>query len=49
MGRPEVANKAEQAIRDRLATGEGVLKVAKTLGVGVSTAQRAKAAMAKAG
>jgi DNA invertase Pin-like site-specific DNA recombinase len=43
LGRPMVATKTEQAIRDRLATGEGMLKVAKALRVGVSTVQRVKA------
>ena len=41
--RPRVARKVENAIRTRLARGEGILKVAKGLGVGVSTAQRIKA------
>ena len=36
--RPEVEN----AIRTRLARGEGILNVAKGLGVGVSTVQRIK-------
>jgi len=37
-----VARKVENAIRTRLARGEGILKVAKGLGVGVSTVQRIK-------
>jgi DNA invertase Pin-like site-specific DNA recombinase len=37
LGRPKVARKVENAIRTRLARGEGILKVAKGLGVGVST------------
>jgi DNA invertase Pin-like site-specific DNA recombinase len=45
LGRPMVAGKTERAIRDRLATGAGILKVARALGVGVSTVQRIKAAM----
>jgi DNA invertase Pin-like site-specific DNA recombinase len=45
LGRPPVATKTEQAIRDRLAVGEGMLKVAKALGVGVSTVQRVRAGM----
>jgi DNA invertase Pin-like site-specific DNA recombinase len=45
LGRPPVAAKTERAIRDRLATGAGILKVAKELGVGVSTVSRVKAAM----
>ena len=46
LGRPPVTAKTEQAIRERLATGTGMLKVAKALGVGVSTVQRVKVAMA---
>jgi DNA invertase Pin-like site-specific DNA recombinase len=42
LGRPRVARKVENAIRTRLARGEGILKVAKGLGVGVSTVQRVK-------
>jgi DNA invertase Pin-like site-specific DNA recombinase len=42
LGRPKVARKVETAIRTRLARGEGILKVAKGLGVGVSTVQRIK-------
>jgi DNA invertase Pin-like site-specific DNA recombinase len=42
LGRPKVGRKVENAIRTRLAAGEGVLKVAKGLGVGVSTVQRIK-------
>jgi DNA invertase Pin-like site-specific DNA recombinase len=42
LGRPKVARKVENAIRTRLARGEGILKVAKGLGVGVSTVQRIK-------
>ena len=45
LGRPPVATKTEQAIRDRLVVGEGMLKVAKALGVGVSTVQRVRAGM----
>ena len=43
LGRPKVKAKVEDAIRARLAAGEGILKVAKGLGVGVSTVQRVKA------
>jgi hypothetical protein len=38
-----VSKKVEGAIRERLAAGEGMLKVAETLGVGVGTVQRVKA------
>ena len=44
LGRPKVAGKVERAIKERLAAGAGILKVAKALGVGVSTVQRIKAA-----
>src|SRR5206468_8022835 len=43
LGRPRVGTTVEDAIRARLATGEGVLKVAKRLGIGTSTVQRDKA------
>jgi DNA invertase Pin-like site-specific DNA recombinase len=46
LGRPPVAAKTEQAIKGRLASGEGMLKVAKAIGVGVSTVQRIKREMA---
>ncbi len=45
LGRPKVARKVEDAIRERLGAGQGVLKVAKALGVGTGTVQRVKAAM----
>lgn len=45
IGRPKVGDGVEAAIRDALATGAGVLKVAKALGVGTGTVQRVKAAM----
>jgi DNA invertase Pin-like site-specific DNA recombinase len=45
LGRPRVGNKKEDAIRARLTAGDGMLKVAKALGVGVSTVQRVKAEM----
>ena len=46
LGRPRVGNKTEAAIRARLATREGMLKVARVLGVGTGTVQRIKAEMA---
>jgi DNA invertase Pin-like site-specific DNA recombinase len=46
-GRPKVKAEVEAAIRARLATGDGVLKVAKGLGVGVSTVHRVRAEMAE--
>jgi DNA invertase Pin-like site-specific DNA recombinase len=47
-GRPKIPASIEQAIRDRLVTGEGVLKVAKGLGIGTGTVQRVKAGLAVA-
>lgn len=46
LGRPRIAIKIEAAIRGRLASGEGVKKVARTIGVGNGTVSRIKAAMA---
>ena len=46
IGRPKVDGDKESAIRQQLATGTGILKVAKGLGVGVSTVQRIKALLA---
>lgn len=46
LGRPRTPAKTEEAVRDRLLTGAGILKVAKELGVGVSVVQRVKAGMA---
>ncbi len=46
LGRPKVERKVEAAIRERLAAGTGILKVARGLGVGVSTVQWVKAEMA---
>jgi DNA invertase Pin-like site-specific DNA recombinase len=46
LGRPPVSTKIERAIREQLATGAGILKVAKALGVGVGTVSRVKSQMA---
>jgi DNA invertase Pin-like site-specific DNA recombinase len=46
IGRPKVSGATEAAIRAHLAAGAGILKVAKELGVGTSTVQRIKSAMA---
>ena len=46
LGRPSVPAKVERAIRQRLQAGEGMLKVAKAVGVGTSVVQRLKAEMA---
>ena len=48
LGRPKVSRDVEKAIRKRLEAGEGMLKVAKAEGCGVSTVQRVKAAMVSA-
>jgi DNA invertase Pin-like site-specific DNA recombinase len=45
LGRPKVAKKVEDAIRARLSAGDGMLKVSKALGVGVSTVMRVRRAM----
>jgi DNA invertase Pin-like site-specific DNA recombinase len=45
LGRPKVSGKVEAAIRAKLASGQGMLKVAKTLGVGVSTVVRIRREM----
>ena len=42
LGRPKVAGSMEAAIREQLAEGVGIGKVARTLGVGVSTVQRVR-------
>jgi DNA invertase Pin-like site-specific DNA recombinase len=45
LGRPRVSGKIEAAIQARLASGEGMVKVAKTLRVGVSTVVRVQREM----
>jgi DNA invertase Pin-like site-specific DNA recombinase len=45
LGRPKVSAKVESAIRARLAAGDGMLKIAKTLRVGSSVVQRVKAGL----
>lgn len=49
LGRPPVPAATEKAIRDQLRSGAGILKVARTLGVGSSTVQRVKRGMADQG
>lgn len=44
LGRPRIPAETEQAIRDELAKKTGVVKIAKSLGVGVSTVARIKKA-----
>lgn len=46
IGRPKVGADVEAAIAARLAAGQGMLKVAKALGVGSGTVQRVKAGTA---
>lgn len=46
LGRPRTSAKVETAIRARLIAGEGVKKVAKTIGVGNGTVSRIKAEIA---
>jgi DNA invertase Pin-like site-specific DNA recombinase len=48
LGRPKVAIKVEDMIRERLVQGHGMLRIARELGVGVSTVQRVKGALAGA-
>jgi DNA invertase Pin-like site-specific DNA recombinase len=45
LGRPKVAPKVENAIRNELRAGNGILKVAKLVGVGCGTVQRVKREM----
>lgn len=40
LGRPRVSSEVEQVIRQRRATGTGILKIAREMGVGVSVVQR---------
>ena len=47
LGRPRVSTKIETAVRASLATGKGIHKVARELGLGTSTVQRVKAEMAR--
>ena len=45
IGRPKVGDAKEAVIREHLAAGTGIVKVAGIVGVGVGTVQRVKAAM----
>jgi DNA invertase Pin-like site-specific DNA recombinase len=47
LGRPKVAPKVEDAIRNHLRAGNGILKVAALVGVGSGTVQRVKREMAE--
>jgi DNA invertase Pin-like site-specific DNA recombinase len=46
MGRPKIAAEVEQAIREALQTGRGIISTAKAHRVGVSAVQRVKAQLA---
>jgi DNA invertase Pin-like site-specific DNA recombinase len=46
IGRPRVSEATERAIRTQLSCGSGILRTARTIGVGASTVQRVKAEMA---
>jgi len=48
LGRPKVGRKVEEAIREHLSAGHGILKVAAMVGVGSGTVQRVKREMAAA-
>lgn len=45
LGRPLVSPEREAAVRERLVAGKGMLKIARELGVGVSTVQRIRREM----
>jgi hypothetical protein len=45
LGRPKVSPKVENAIRERLKAGNGILKMAALVGVGSGTVQRVKREM----
>ena len=45
LGRPKIDRATEQKVRKQLAKGVGILKVAKSLGIGTGTVQRLKEAM----
>jgi len=46
LGRRPISNAVVESIRERLAVGTGILRVAKELGVGTGTVHRVKRAMA---
>jgi DNA invertase Pin-like site-specific DNA recombinase len=48
LGRPTIAGKIEDAIRQQLGAGHGILKVAKIVGCGSGTVQRIRREMATA-
>ena len=40
LGRPKIDSATERKVRKQLAKGVGILKVAKSLGIGIGTVQR---------
>jgi DNA invertase Pin-like site-specific DNA recombinase len=40
LGRPRISEKVEKRIREHLRSGDGILKVAREVGVGTGTVQR---------
>jgi DNA invertase Pin-like site-specific DNA recombinase len=46
LGRPKIGSKVEEAIRQQLAAGHGILKIAQIVGCGSGTVQRVKREMA---
>jgi DNA invertase Pin-like site-specific DNA recombinase len=49
LGRPQVGQKVEEAIRQHLGAGHGILKIARIVGCGSGTVQRVKRNIAAAG
>jgi DNA invertase Pin-like site-specific DNA recombinase len=45
LGRPRISEKLERRIQDQLRAGNGIIKVAREVGVGTGTVQRIKDAM----
>jgi hypothetical protein len=48
LGRAKVADDIDRAVRASLAAGTGILKTARTLGIGTKTVQRIEAEMTTA-
>lgn len=44
LGRPKVSEKIEEAVRAALSEGQGIIKIARSVGCGVGTVARIKAA-----
>jgi DNA invertase Pin-like site-specific DNA recombinase len=45
LGRAKVSDEVDRAVRASIASGTGILKTARTLGIGTKTVQRIKAEM----